>query len=97
MVSQTNLYRNNELIKGMGEQMRTKLLSELKRGEKGRIVKIGGTGSIRRRLLDMGMVSGSDVEMERVAPLGDPIEIKVKGYNLSLRKQEAASIQVEVA
>ena len=77
--------------------MRTKLLSELKRGEKGRIVKIGGTGSIRRRLLDMGMVSGSDVEMERVAPLGDPIEIKVKGYNLSLRKQEAASIQVEVA
>ena len=77
--------------------MPLKLLSELNRGEKGRIVKIGGTGSIRRRLLDMGLVSGSDIEMERVAPLGDPIEIKVKGYNLSLRKQEAASIQVEVA
>jgi len=76
--------------------MPLKLLSELKRGEKGRIVKIGGTGSIRRRLLDMGLVSGSDIEMERVAPLGDPIEIKVKGYNLSLRKEEAASIQIEV-
>jgi Fe2+ transport system protein FeoA len=44
----------------------------------------------------MGLVSGSDIEMQRVAPLGDPIEIKVKGYNLSLRKEEAASIQVEV-
>ena len=76
--------------------MPLKLLSELNRGEKGRIVKIGGTGSIRRRLLDMGLVSGSDIEMERVAPLGDPIEIKVKGYNLSLRKEEAANIQIEV-
>jgi len=76
--------------------MPVKLLSELNRGEKGKIVKIGGGGSIRRRLLDMGMVSGTEVEMERVAPLGDPIEIRVKGYNLSLRKEEAASIQVEV-
>lgn len=77
--------------------MTAKRLSELKRGEKGRIVKIGGGGSLRRRLLDMGLVSGSEVKMERVAPLGDPIEIKVKGYNLSLRKEEAANIQVEVS
>lgn len=76
--------------------MPVKRLSELKRGDKGRIVEIGGTGGIRRRLLDMGLVSGSDIEMERVAPLGDPIEIKVKGYNLSLRKEEAANIRVEV-
>ena len=76
--------------------MPVKPLTELKRGEKGRIVKIGGGGGIRRRLLDMGLVSGSEVKMERVAPLGDPIEIKVKGYNLSLRKEEASSIQVEV-
>lgn len=76
--------------------MPVKPLNELKRGEKGRIVKIGGGGGIHRRLLDMGLVSGSEVEMKRVAPLGDPIEIKVKGYNLSLRKEEAASIQVEV-
>ena len=76
--------------------MPVKLLNELERGEKGKIVKIGGKGSIHRRLLDMGLVSGSEVEMERVAPLGDPIEVRVKGYNLSLRKEEAASIQVEV-
>ena len=76
--------------------MPVKLLNELEKGEKGRIVKIGGKGSVHRRLLDMGLVSGSEVEMQRVAPLGDPIEIKVKGYNLSLRKEEAASIQVEV-
>jgi len=75
--------------------MPVKLLSELKCGEKGKIVKIGGGGGTRRRLLDMGLVSGSEVKMERVAPLGDPIEIKIKGYNLSLRKEEADSIQVE--
>lgn len=77
--------------------MTVKLLTELKAGEKGRIVKIGGKGGIHQRLLDMGLVSGSEVEMERVAPLGDPIEIRVKGYNLSLRKEEASSIQVEIA
>jgi len=76
--------------------MSLKLLSELNRGEKGRIVKIACTGSIRQRLLDMGVVSGSDIEMQRAAPMGDPIEIKVKGYNLALRKKEAAGIQVEV-
>jgi len=76
--------------------MPVKVLSELKKGDKGKIIKIGGKGSIHRRLLDMGLVAGSEVEMQRVAPLGDPIEIKVKGYNLSLRKAEAASIEVEV-
>ena len=76
--------------------MPVKQLSELKRGERGRILKIGSVGGLHRRLLDMGLVSGSEIEMERVAPMGDPIEIKVKGYNLSLRKEEAASIQVEV-
>ena len=76
--------------------MSVKMMNELEKGEKGRVVKIGGRGSVRRRLLDMGLVSGTEIEMERVAPLGDPIEIKIKGYNLSLRKEEAASIQVEV-
>lgn len=77
--------------------MLVKVLNELRKGEKGRIVKISGKGDVRRRLLDMGLVPGSDVEMQRVAPLGDPIEIKIKGYNLSLRKEEAASIEVEVS
>lgn len=76
--------------------MGVKMLSELNKGEKGKIVKISGKGNVHRRLLDMGLVSGSEVEMQRVAPLGNPIEIKVKGYNLSLRKEEASSIQVEV-
>jgi len=74
----------------------SKWLHELKPGEKGKIVKVAGGGGIHRRLLDMGLVSGSEVEVERVAPLGDPFEIKIKGYHLSLRKEEASNIEVEV-
>jgi len=77
--------------------MSVKILSDLEKGDKGKIVKISGSGNVHRRLMDMGLVSGSEIEMQRVAPLGDPIEIKIKGYNLSLRKEEAASIKVEVA
>lgn len=77
--------------------MATKPLKELKPNEKGKVVKVGGRGSVYRRLLDMGLVAGTEVEVERVAPLGDPIEVKVKGYHLTLRKEEAANIQVEVA
>ena len=76
--------------------MATKPLSELEPEEKGMIVRVGGRGSIHRRLLDMGVVSGTSVEVVRAAPLGDPIEIKLKGYNLTLRKKEAANIQVEL-
>ena len=76
--------------------MVTKSLSELKPKEKGMIIKVGGKGTAIRRLLDMGLVSGSIVEVERVAPLGDPIEIRIKGYNLTLRKEEAANIQIEL-
>ena len=77
--------------------MTNKALRELKPKEKGKVVKVGGKGSIHRRLLDMGLVSGTEIEVERVAPLGDPIEVKIKGYHLTLRKEEAANIQVEVA
>ena len=76
--------------------MPIKPLGGLKTGEKGKITKVGGSGAIHRRLLDMGVISGSEVEVERVAPLGDPIEVKIKGYHLTLRKEEAANIQVEV-
>jgi len=79
------------------ESMASKPLRELKPGEKGKIVRTGGGGGIHQRLLDMGVVTGTEVEMERVAPLGDPIEIKIKGYHLSLRKEEAANIYVEVS
>ena len=73
-----------------------KVLSELKPGQRGRITKISAKGSVRRRILDMGVVRGADIEMERVAPFGDPIEVKIKGYHLSLRKEEAANIYVEI-
>lgn len=72
-----------------------RMLRELKPGEKGKVTKISGAGSVYRRILDMGIVKGAEVEMERVAPLGDPIEVKIKGYHLSLRKGEAANIYVE--
>jgi Fe2+ transport system protein FeoA len=76
--------------------MSNKKLSDLKKGDRGKVTKISGKGNIHRRLIDMGLVLGSEVEMKQVAPFGDPIEIKIKGYNLSLRKSEASCIQVEV-
>ena len=69
----------------------TSTLDQLKPGEKASIVKIGAAGAVGRRMADMGMVHGATVEVVKVAPLGDPIEIKVKGYSLSLRKEEAAA------
>jgi len=72
-------------------------LSELAPEETGRVVKVGGRGAIRRRILDMGVVVGSQVRVERIAPLGDPVAIKIKGYVLSLRKEEAATVRVEVS
>ena len=69
-------------------------LDVIKRGGKASIIKITGGGNIRRRLLDMGATAGTVVEVERVAPLGDPIEIKIKGYHLTLRKEEARRISV---
>lgn len=70
-------------------------LSELEPKTKGKIIKVEGAGGIRRRLLDMGVVSGTVFEIEKKAPLGDPIDIKILGYHLSLRKHEAETILVE--
>jgi DtxR family Mn-dependent transcriptional regulator len=71
-------------------------LHKLKAGQRGIVVRVGGRGPARRRMMDMGLVPGSEVEVVRVAPLGDPIEFTVKGYSLSLRKSEAQNITVEV-
>ena len=73
-----------------------KKLSELKPGEKGTIIKVQGSGALRRRLLDMGLIRGTEIEMVRKSPLGDPLEFLVKGYNLSLRKTECENVYVEV-
>jgi ferrous iron transport protein A len=72
-------------------------LSNLKPGERGRITRLDSTiGPIRRRLMDMGVLPGELIKVEKVAPMGDPIEVTVKGYNLSLRKGEARGIEIEV-
>jgi ferrous iron transport protein A len=71
-------------------------LAMLRPGQRGRITAIGAIGPMKRRLMDMGVLKGVEVKVEKVAPLGDPIEIIVKNYRLSLRKSEAAGIGVEV-
>ena len=70
------------------------LLSEMKVGDKGEILSVQAKGEIRRRILDMGLISGVKFKVVRVAPLGDPIEIRLRGFHLSLRKEEAATISV---
>jgi len=71
-----------------------KPLDQLQAGEMGRIVKVDYVGAVTRRIVDMGMVKGSVVEVVKTAPLGDPIEVKVKGCNISLRRSEAATVLV---
>jgi Fe2+ transport system protein FeoA len=73
-----------------------KILRDLKPGQKGKVTKILGTGSTHSRILSMGIIKGTELKVERVAPLGDPVEIKLKGYHLSLRKSEAGNIYLEV-
>jgi Fe2+ transport system protein FeoA len=70
-------------------------LSELKPKERGTVLKVGGSGAVRRRILDMGVVPGTEVEVVKVAPLGDPVDLLLRGYHLSLRKEEAREILIE--
>jgi len=72
--------------------MRT--LKEVKIGETVRITKINGEGAVKRRIMDMGVVKGVEVTVRKVAPLGDPIEVTVRGYELSFRKEDAKMIEV---
>ena len=72
-------------------------LHKLKVGQRGVIVHVGGKGPVKRRMLDMCLVNGSEVQVVRVAPLGDPVEFTIKGYSLSLRKSEARNIKVEIS
>ena len=71
-------------------------LAKMKPGDQGRITNISVTGPLKRRLMDMGVLVGEAVKVEKVAPLGDPIEVTIKNYHLSLRKREAEGIGVEV-
>ena len=71
-----------------------KLLSELKIGEKAIVAAVRGEGVVRRRLFDMGITPGAEVFLRKKAPLGDPIEIGLRGYELTLRKAEASNVEV---
>ena len=73
-----------------------KLLSEFSPNEIGRVVKILGEGRLRRRILDMGITPEAEIVMRKSAPLGDPIEVSLRGYELSLRKAEASLIKMRV-
>ncbi len=72
-----------------------KTLKDVKIGETAVIAKINGEGAIKRRIMDMGLTKGTSIKVRKVAPLGDPIEITVRGYELTLRKEDAAKIDMK--
>lgn len=72
-----------------------KTLKEVKIGETVKVVKLNGVGAVKRRIMDMGITKGVEVHIRKVAPLGDPVEITVRGYELSIRKADAELIDVE--
>lgn len=72
-----------------------KTLRDVKVGEIVKVVKLHGEGAVKRRIMDMGLTKGTEVFVRKVAPLGDPVELTVRGYELSLRKADAEMIEVE--
>ncbi len=72
-----------------------KTLKEARIGETVKVVKLNGAGAVKRRIMDMGITKGVEISVRKVAPLGDPVEITVRGYELSLRKADAEMIEVE--
>lgn len=72
-------------------------LNNLKPGKRGKIISVGGQGALRRRLLDMGMTPKTELFVQKVAPFGDPIEIYLRGYSLTIRREEAKKIEVSEA
>ena len=72
-----------------------KTLKDARVGETVKVVKLTGEGAVRRRIVDMGITKGVEVHIRKVAPLGDPVEVNVRGYELSLRKADAEMIEVE--
>ncbi len=72
-----------------------KTLRDVRIGDTAKVVKLHGEGAVKRRIMDMGITRHIDVYVRKVAPLGDPIEVTVRGYELSIRKEDAAMIEVE--
>lgn len=69
-------------------------LKDVQPGQTAKIARLNGEGAVKRRIMDMGLTKGTEVTVRKVAPLGDPIELTVRGYELSIRKDEAAAIEV---
>ena len=72
-----------------------KTLRDVKIGETAKVKKLHGEGAVKRRIMDMGITKGVEVYVRKVAPLGDPVELTVRNYELSLRKEDAAMVKVE--
>lgn len=72
-----------------------KTLKDVKVGKKATVVKVHGSGALKRRIMDMGITKGVEIYVRKVAPLGDPIEMNLRGYELSLRKADAEMVEVE--
>ena len=83
-------------MQGEDKKMGT-TLADLEPGEKAKILRVGGAAAATKRLVEMGLTRGATVAVVRVAPLGDPVEVQIRGYNLSLRKTEAGAVEVERA
>ncbi|MCI8889231.1 MAG: ferrous iron transport protein A [Hungatella sp.] len=71
-------------------------LKELKPGQRGKVTGLGAEGAMKRRIMDMGVTPGVEIQVVKTAPLGDPVEVRVRGYELSLRKDEAALVNIEL-
>ncbi|MGI6499154.1 MAG: FeoA family protein [Oscillospiraceae bacterium] len=72
-----------------------KTLKQARIGDHVKVIKLHGEGAIKRRMMDMGLTKGVDVYIRKVAPLGDPIEVTVRGYELSIRKEDAERVEIE--
>ena len=87
------IYDENNQTEREGGTVKT--LREAKPGETVTVTKLNGTGAVKRRIMDMGITKGSELYIRKVAPLGDPVEITVRGYELSVRKNDAQCVQVK--
>ena len=72
-----------------------KTLKEVKVGNKAKVIKVHGEGAVKRRIMDMGITKGVEITVRKVAPLGDPLELHLRGYELSIRKADAEMIEIE--
>ena len=88
------VYGNISQNPGLLGERRMQTLKEVKPGEAVQVVRIGGSGPLKRRIMEMGITKGVEIFVRKVAPLGDPVEVTVRGYELSLRKSDAELVEV---